>query len=155
MLRMRPQRRATCDEIVAQLEQIVAYCEDHPTYCTERIKEIRPTPTDLSEVTIYSLPEPGQLKDHINYVNATTVLESSTHEQDDDRTFAQNPSCTSDGESIEASSERTPLLDDGDPRVRSKLSKAESKGYAASISQGTAKWVRGIAKACCCLSGDE
>lgn len=49
LLRMQPQKRASCDSVVNQLQEIWKKCEAEPTYCTERQQSIpKKRNTDLS-----------------------------------------------------------------------------------------------------------
>lgn len=131
-------------------------CEVHRTYCTERIKEIKQTPTDLSEVTVqYSLPEPGELKDPINVVIATNVDHSDTPVHDNGMSSMLTTSYTPSGESRESETESTPLLSDSVLRVNASSDQDGTRNLGASLSRGTINWALGIFRACCCLVGDD
>lgn len=110
MLKLNPQLRAGCNEIVQTLERICRDCEQDEKYCTERIKVLQQTPTDRSDFVRYTEPPKA---DPINLVEAASILGLS-------------PAMTAEGPSLDPSepelllepTENTPLMN-GFQQVRS------------------------------------
>ncbi|ORY00554.1 kinase-like domain-containing protein [Clohesyomyces aquaticus] len=147
MLRMVPTSRSTCNEIVEELGQIMSRCEDS-RYCTERIKAIQKTFSDLSmvEVVEYSLPRADEPRDPINVVSGVILPRSGNQEQDDQHKMLAPIVYSSPRAVMSGQTERNPLLNKREMR---------EQGLSVRIYQGIVNWGYGIFAACCCLTNGE